>query len=112
MSRRKGAQGHPARLTRQQKRHARKHPTERDLAINELVATMRRETAVNFGEGLLVGALGAAAKQAAPHIAKVHGLDDEEHQLAIGNYLTEQLAGVIDGFDPVAYRDWRQDCLA
>lgn len=109
---RKGSQGHPARLTRDRKRQARRNPTPRDREINELVRLVRREANVSGQEGPLVGPLAAAAKHAAPIVAGHYGLHGEEHELAVANYLTEQLGEVIDSFDPIAYRDWRLACVA
>ena len=60
------------------------------------------------GEGLIVGALGAAARLAARELVNAHDLRDEWDEPAIASYLTERLGGVIDTFDPVSYATWLQ----
>jgi hypothetical protein len=108
-------QGHPARLSRRRKReqqHERfKQPDATEARVQELNRLMRDEIAhAPYGDGLVTGPLTVAAKHVAPQLQAAHGLDGDEHEAALVQWLVGNLGQVIAAFDPAAYLGWRDTC--
>lgn len=94
-------------------RRAAMPPTPDELEVREIVKDFRKEAKHDSRERPLVAPLAVAARRAAEILCeRTPGLDDDEHREAVANYLTERLGDVLDGFDVIAYRDWREACVA
>lgn len=100
-------QGHPARLTRADKRQRFWQPDASEANVQTINRLMRDELrTAHPDDGLILGPLRVAARYAAPQLASSCGLA-VEHEGALTAYLVGAWGEMLHDFDRDAYLAWR-----